>query len=350
VAPVDAPRADGVGVVHPEFAGGPGLLHAALHAIETCEPYPATAAVAYEQDPLAELPDPPAVQAALSRLDFLMCITSAWSETAWQSDLILPLSPYLERESVIGQRDGLTPAFLLRRRCAEPRFDTRADWEIVSGLAARLQLPQLAFTRAEDIWACQLEGTGIRLKDFERSGIAVLTGTPRYDLLKDGFAFPTDSGKIEMVNPRWRHQGHPSLAPYTRKAVPPDGAFRLTTGGCGVHHGGRTVNIPLLHRRMPENVLWMNSAAAAGLGIADGDTVTVRSGERSGRIRVKLTDHIHPEAVFTVTGFGRTLAVESRACGRGLSPNALMAVGLGQWDRSGGGQVQTGDWVRIGKD
>jgi thiosulfate reductase/polysulfide reductase chain A len=65
---------------------------------------------------------------------------------------------------------------------------------------------------------------------------------------------------------------------------------------------------------------------------------------------VKLTDHIHPEAVFTVTGFGRTLPVESRACGRGLSPNVLMPVGPGQWDRSGGGQLQGTDWVRVGKE
>jgi thiosulfate reductase / polysulfide reductase chain A len=350
VPPVDAPRADGVDVRYPEFAGGPGLLHAALHAVRTGDPYPVRGVIAYEQDPLAELPNPPAVQEALAGLDFLMCITSFWSETAWQADLVLPLSAYLERESVLGQRDGVTPSFLLRRRCVEPRFDTRADWEIVSGLAARLGLPQLAFARAEEIWASQLAGTGVRLKDFERNGIAPLTGQPRYDLLQDGFTFPTDSGKIELVNSRWRRQGLPSLAPYARKAAPPEGAFRLTTGGCGMHSGGRTVNNPLLHRRMPENVLWMNAAAGAGLGIADGDTVTVRRRDRSGRIRVKLTEHIHPEAVFVVDGFGRTLTVESRACGRGFSPNALIPVGLDEWDRSGGGQVQPDEPVRVVKE
>jgi thiosulfate reductase/polysulfide reductase chain A len=349
VPSVDAPRADGVGVKYPEFAGGPGLLHAALDAVQTREPYAVRACIAYEQDPLGELPNPPAVRAALAGLDFLVCITSAWSETAWQADLILPLSAYLERESILGQRDGVSPCFLLRRRCVEPRFETRADWEVVSGLAARLGLPQLAFQRAEDIWAYQLEGTGVRMKDFERSGMVALSGRKRYDLLSGAFTFPTDSGKIEMVNPRWRRQGLPSLAPYARKAVPPEGAFRLTTGGCGVHNGGASINNPLLHRRMPENVLWMNTAAAGSLGIADGDTVTVRSGDQSGRIRVKLTEHIHAEAVFMVHGFGRTLPVESRACGRGLSPNALMPVGLGQWDRSGGGQVQPGDWVRVSK-
>lgn len=347
---IDAPRADGVGVKYPQFAGGPGLLHAALQAIETRDPYPVTACIAYEQDPLADLPNPSAVRAAFARLDHLVCITSAWSETAWQSDLVLPLSPYLERESVIGQQEGLIPSFLLRRRCAEPRFDTRADWEIVAGLAARLDLPQLAFSQAEDLWARQLEGTGVRVSDFDRSGIVTLSGRPRYDLLQEGFAFPTESGKIEMVNSRWRRQGLPSLAPYARKPVPPDGAFRLTVGGCGIHNAGASVNNPLLHRRMPENVLWMNTAAAAGLGIVEGDTITVRSGDCAGRIRVKLTEHIHPEAVFVVVGFGRTLPVESRARGRGLSPNILMPMGLGQWDRAGGGQVQVEDWVHVSKD
>ncbi len=53
--------------------------------------------------------------------------------------------------------------------------------------------------------------------------------------MREGVTFPTDSGKIELVNSRWRRQGLPSLAPYARKAAPPVGAFRLTIGGCGMH-------------------------------------------------------------------------------------------------------------------
>ena len=69
-----------------------------------------------------------------------------------------------------------------------------------AGLAARLQLPQLAFARAEEIWAYQLEGTGIRLKDFERNGIAVLTdGIENASSQKDVFACLPTGEDVEGV-------------------------------------------------------------------------------------------------------------------------------------------------------
>ena len=84
------------------------------------------------------------------------------------------------------------------------------------------------------------------------------------------------------------------------------------------------MNNPLLFKQMPENVLWMNLSAAAGMGIADGETVAVAGPGGSGRIKAKLTEFIHPEAVFMVRGFGRSLPVESRARGRGLADTLLM--------------------------
>ena len=109
------------------------------------------------------------------------------------------------------------------------------------------------------------------------------------------------------------------------------------------------MNNPLLHRQMPENVLWMNRTAAVPLGIADGDTVTVSISGSSGRIKARLTDQIHPEAVFMVDGFGRTLPVESRARGRGLGHNAFMPGGLEIWDRAGGGLALQEHFVTVSK-
>jgi len=163
-----------------------------------------------------------------------------------------------------------------------------------------------------------------------------LSGRPQYGRLAEGFRFSTDSGKIEIVSFRWRRQGLPSLGSYAPKARPAAGMFRLTLGGCGLHSEGHTVHNPLLHKQMPENVLWLNQAAAAALDIADGETVAVSAGDRSGRIKVRLSEFIHPEAAFTVTGFGRTLPTESRARGRGLAANRLMPGGLDIGDPCGG--------------
>jgi thiosulfate reductase/polysulfide reductase chain A len=329
-------RADGVGGEPGAEAGGPGLLPTAYRAMQTGEPYPIKAYVVYQHDPLTELPEPDRLKTIFGSLDFLLCVTSAWTETAWQADLVLPLSPYLERDSIVGELYGLRPGFLLRRRCTPPRFDTRADWEIVGGLARRLGLEPLTFAAVEDIWRYQLKGTGVALQDFEAKGFVELAGQPQYDRMKAGFRFPTASGKIEVVNGRRRELGLPNLAPYTTKPKPPAGSFRLTIGGCSLHVEGHTVNNPLLFKQMPENVLWMNLSSAAGMGLTDGETVAVSGPGGSERIKVKLTEFIHPEAVFMVRGFGRSLPVESRAQGRGLADTWLMAGGLEQWIHAGG--------------
>jgi thiosulfate reductase/polysulfide reductase chain A len=330
-------RADAAGAHPAVYAHGPGLIHRAFQAIESADPYPVKACVVYQNDPLSDLPDPARLKAIFEQLDFLVAITAAWTETAWHSDLVLPLSGYLERESIAGEIHGLTPSFSLRRRCESPRFDTRADWEIVCGLAGRLGLAPLALGSIEEIWNRQLEGTGVRLRDFEARGFVPLASEPCCAPMGAEFRFPTDSGRIEMQNARWRDQGLDCLKRVVARPGLYACTFRLVVGGCSLHVEGHTVNNPLLFKQMPENVLWIHPAAAGQAGIADGDVVTVSGPGGTGRIQARLTEWIHPEAVFMVRGFGRSLPVESRARGRGLADTALMGGGLELIDPLGGG-------------
>jgi thiosulfate reductase/polysulfide reductase chain A len=84
-------------------------------------------------------------------------------------------------------------------------------------------------------------------------------------------------------------------------------------------------------------VLWINNASAEKQGISDGDLVEVISSDGYREtIQAKVTDQIHPEAVFTVHGFGHRLPVESRARGKGLADNRFMPRGNDIWDKAGG--------------
>jgi thiosulfate reductase/polysulfide reductase chain A len=58
---------------------------------------------------------------------------------------------------------------------------------------------------------------------------------------------------------------------------------------------------------------------------------------------------MHPEAVFMVRGFGRTIPAESWACGKGVSDVRLMAGGLDQWDTAGGGLAFQEHFVSVRK-
>lgn len=341
-------RADGVGWKYKQFDVGPGLLHLAFEAIETEDPYPVKAYIPYRHDPLMAMADPERMKKTFDKLDFLCSVTFSWSDTAWYSDVVLPLSPYLERESILACKNGLKPYFFLRNRVLDPRFDTRADWEILCGLAKRLSLDKLAFDSIQDIWNYQLEGTGVSMADFEATGMVPLCDEPLYRS-REALKFKTPSGRIEIINPKWEGAGLASLNPYESPARPPEGQFRITFGRIAVHTQGHTVNNPLLHEQMPENVLWINTAAAKKLGIEDGQYVEVSANGYSGQIKAYVTDFIHPECVFMVHGFGHKLPVESRAFGKGVADNRLMTEGNKTWDPAGGGLALQEYFVTVRK-
>ena len=225
------PRVDGAGsgagAEFPHITEGGGLLHKAFEAMSSGLPYPVKAYIAWRHDPIMAFPDPPALKRHFDHLDLLVSVTFSWSDTAWYSDVILPLSPYLERESPIGSKSGLVPQFFIRNRAVDPRFDTRSEWEIVGGLARRLGLEPLAFDTARDMWGYQLNGTGVSLEDFAAKGFVPLASGPLYREP----AFKTESGKIEIVNRKWEQGGQLSLAPYESPARPPRGTSASPSAG-----------------------------------------------------------------------------------------------------------------------
>ena len=344
----DEKRVDGVGWRYKHFDTGPGLLHLAFKAIATEDPYPVKAYIAYRHDPLMGFPEPEVLKNIFQKLDFLVSVTFSWSDTAWLSDVVLPLSPYLERESILASKNGLKPYFFLRQRVQEPRFDSRADWEILCGLAKRLGMAPLAFESIEDIWKHQLEGTGVSMEDFEASGMVSLADQPLYRKVEE-LKFKTPSGKIEVISDKLENSGLASLKPYEAPTAPPEGAFRIAFGRCPMHTQGHTVNNRLLSEQMTENVLWLNKTVGGNMKIADGEEVEIASNGYLARMKVMLTEFIHPEAVFMVQGFGHTLPIESRAFGKGVADNCLMPGGLELWDPAGGAIAMQEHFVTVNK-
>lgn len=341
-------RADGVGWKYKHFEEGPGLAHLLYEAMETQDPYPIKAYIAYRHDPLMGYPEPDRLKKMWDKLDLLVSVTFSWSDTAWHSDVILPLSPYLERESIIATKNALKPQFFVRHRAVAPCYDTKADWEIISGLARRMNLPELCFDSIEDIWNFQLKDTGVRITDFDETGMVNLASAPQY-LDFDDIKFKTPSGKFEIISKNLEDNGIPSLKPYVSAKTPGKNQFRLTFGRCALHTQGHTVNNPMLFEQMPENVLWINTARASELGISDGDTVNVTQNNYTESIKAKVTDFIHPEAVFVIHGFGHRLNVESRAFNKGLADNKFMAGGMKIWDKAGGAIAYQEHFVSVKK-
>ncbi len=138
--------------------------------------------------------------------------------------------------------------------------------------------------------------------------------------------FNTPSGKIELYSSLLADVGQDPLPRYTPPDRPPEGYYHLNYGRSPAHTFGRTINNPQLFELMPENTVWVHPAAAAKLGVANGDYVQLENpmGTRSNRVRVRVTQRIRPDSIFMVHGFGHTDARQRLARGVGADDADLM--------------------------
>ncbi|WP_028585809.1 molybdopterin-dependent oxidoreductase [Desulfogranum mediterraneum] len=337
----DIKRGDGVGWQYTHFDKGPGLAHLFFNNMLKEDPYPIKAWIAMRHDPFSGMPDPQQQKLAFDKCELLVSIDTNYSEYGWYSDVILPESTYLERDTPIVQQKGLKPRLAVRRKAVEPRYDTRASWEIFTGLAHRLGLEAtFPFTTIEELWAWQLEPTGHTMADFEEKGFVELIDQPLWhDRDQLDSTFKTPSGRIELVSEKLTKAGLPSLKPFEKPEAAEKGMFRLIYGKVAVHTQGHTTNNPMLSELMPTNTAWINTKQAKKLGIQTGDQVELSSADHSynATVAAQVTDHVHPEAVFTVHGFGKEIPRQRRSFLAGVSDQKLMVGALDDWDQAGGG-------------
>jgi thiosulfate reductase/polysulfide reductase chain A len=334
-------RGDGVGWEFTHFDKGPGLAHLFFNRMMKEDPYPIKAWIAMRHDLFSGMPDPERQKEALDKCDLLVSIDTNYSEFGWFSDVILPESTYLERDTPIVQQKALKPRLTMRRKAVEPKYDTKAAWEIFRDLAKRLDLGESfpIFETIEDFWAWQLEPTDYSLADFDEKGFVEMASEPVFfDRENLDNQFKTPTGKIEIMSEKLDKVGLPSLQAFETPESPEKGMFRLIYGKVAVHTQGHTTNNPMLNELMPVNSVWIHTKQAKKLEIESGDLVEVAAADRSynATVAAHVTDHIHPEAVFTTHGFGKEISLQTRSFLAGLSDQKLMVGKLDDWDRAGG--------------
>ena len=293
------------------------------------------------------MPDPQEQKRILDKLDLLVSVDVNYSETAWYADVILPESTYLERDTILRTEKGPKPGFGMRRKCVDPLYDSKPGWQIYVDLAERLGKGEyFPYKTIEDIWNYQLQDTEVKIEDFAAKGFVKLCSDP-IGCSDENIKFATKSGKIEIFNKSWEEKGIPCFKPYKSPTTPPEGSYRLLFGRKGYQTHGQSANNPVLSELLGTNKLWINTAEAKKLGIANGDTVTVTNGTTEGSIEAEVTDFIHPEAVFMLHGFGTDVPAQERAFGKGLADNAFMAGKLKDWDHAGGGLALNESFVTV---
>jgi assimilatory nitrate reductase catalytic subunit len=260
---------------------------------------------------MVSLPDNAVVQRALERLDPLVVVDFFLSETAELADVVLPGAVWCEDEGTTTNLEGRVVKI---NRAAEPPGEARRDWEIFVELARRLGRGEFfPYRSPRDIWE--------ELRVASRGGVADYSGITWEKIdAQQGVFWPCPSedhpGTPRLFTERFHHpdgRAHMIAVTHRPPAEEPSEAFpfRLTSGRVVYHYlsGNQTRRLGFLNAQAPDPWVEIHPQAASPLGIADGDTVRVRTPRGAMELRALVTPTIRPDTLFIPFHYGHRAAV-----------------------------------------
>ena len=300
-------KADGTGVPgrYPLGSYGDGIAHAIPELALRGE---LKAGFVYHNNPLRTNPNPKRVIAGYKKLDLLVVIDTVLSETASIAHYVLPESFYLERdEAVDTKHSGKRAQVSIQQQVVKPLYDTRPGTQIIIELARHLGVGKYFNFDIEEANRLRLKPLGVTLEELKEKGI-LFVGKE----WKEGFdKLQTPSGKVEIYCKTLENLGFPPIPRWEEPLVSPDPkdphSFRLLHGKQAIHTHSMTANQPVLmalSHRYDMIRLWMNRERGDRLGLKDGDWVQIKSMVGEGKIRIRLTEGIHPSCVWLPSGYG----------------------------------------------
>jgi len=261
----------------------------------------------YGTNLLRSLPKPEQTRQALEGLEFVAVSDILPMEIVGWADVILPDTTFFERYDDLHIGAWREPFISLRQPVIEPMYDSRPPWWVAKELGKRLGLEEyFPWDDMEDYLRQRLAPTGISLEQLKAEGTVKFPKQAMY--FEEGVQpeFWTESGKVELYSSKLARYGHDPMPTYKNHGEPPEGYYRLLFGRAPVHTFGRTTNNRVLNRIIDENEVWVNSHVAEKWNLKHGQKVRLQNqdGVISNEIKVKVTERIHPDAVYMYHGFG----------------------------------------------
>lgn len=278
------------------------------------------------------LPNPKQTYRALQELDFVVSVDVLPMEITGWSDVVLPEATYLERYDDLNTPPFRDPYVSLRQPAVEPLYDSRPGWWIARALGHKLGLEKyFPWQDAEEYLQHRAQLAGLDWARLRLEGAIRGPAQPIYFEEGAPAEFSTGSGKIELYSAQLAALGFDPIPTFHDGEVedPPAGYYRLLTGRAPTHTFGRTTNNRLLSETFRENAIWVNSAVAAKWRLQDGERVYLKNqdGVRSSfSAPLKVTERIHPDAVYMVHGYGHRAKELTFAHGRGIDDAELITT------------------------
>ena len=320
-------RSDGMGVKG-EYPLGPVAAGSIPEIARKASEGKIKAAFVYSINPVRNCCGFDYMAAAYKKIDLLVVTDIQWSETARCANYVLPECSFLEREDVPISIAGGRPGVKMRSQIIDViHSETKPCEVIVTELAGYMGLEKyFNFTR-EDVGTAMLKPLKLTLDDLRSKGCIMLAAPPKEEL-----AFKTPSKKLQFSSKEYSEAGHSAvptwMAPLSTAAAD---SFVLISGKQAImSHSFSNNHAYVLQIAKDYNLerLWINAARAKKLGIKDGDLVEVISPVATRRVRAKVTQRVHPEAVWLPLGYGSVSPWQENSYGFGVSPNEFNAFAI----------------------
>ena len=244
------------------------------------DPYPIKTMIIAGSNPLLTFPTTSRFREALAGLDFLAVFDTFHTPTAMAADLVLPAASQLETMELHDY--GLKgPPYLA---LARPILDSGKGWpfwKIIFGLAERLGLGEyFPWSENREAIEYRLGPSGITLNDLESSPSSLARYVP--DPKTSSFWHPL-AGQVNYRAEILEQNGLPGLPDLNSLRLPygPDAEypFLLSTGNrLPWYQHSQFHNIERFREKDPDPRLELNPAAAATLGLSEGDWAELSTG------------------------------------------------------------------------
>jgi thiosulfate reductase/polysulfide reductase chain A len=270
------------------------------------DPYPVKVIFTYWINPVMSDMNTALVKKMFRELEFSVCIDIFLSETAMESDLVLPHTTFYEHAEI---RQGLWkgPQVLCGQPVVDPVGESKPLYDIIKGLAEKMGFGEYFSYDGWEDWARHaIEDLPISLEKLKEEGF--WCGNAKYRNHEE-MGFPTPSGQIELYSQDLAAFGYNPYPEFQEKQITPDQnyPFQLSGGKLATHCNVHTQNNPYLLEITPENWVEINPEDAAKLDIKNNDYVEISSPLAKTTILAKVTERVQPgvASVRHGHGFGR---------------------------------------------
>ncbi|MEN6321343.1 MAG: molybdopterin-dependent oxidoreductase [Syntrophaceae bacterium] len=292
------------------------------------------------------------------KLEFLLNTDIMLSETGKFSDLILPDQTHFERWELLYMPwwYNFGHGLALRQPLVKPVGEARHSNMVFIEMGKRMFPEYFQFKDDVEYYDLQMRGLGLSVKKLQEMNCLWSPGSMGFCKYRErGFATPSKKVHLywEDMEDIGRALPRPILAPEYDADVEKYPFIMVSYRRIHINGTGPwSVNNAQLRDPISgqmDNPVILNPLAGVRLGIKDGDIIKIES--RTGKVTapVKFTEHIRPDCVGIMHGFGAT--VGRVAAGAGVCDNELIpdAGAHLDWQDLIGGEAHVSTRVQISK-